>query len=195
MIEKSLNDYLIKMISEQTIVNIIDNSGAIEGRGIKLLIPKSSYGHRSAGVGDVIILSVTKTIPGSKIKKGDIMKALIVRTKKDSNRLKPIKRGFKYLINTYKDPLTPQSGVDRPLGSKDLSGGDLTYLEISVPGKTTNKTGYSLSYVDNSVVLVKTQGTGSSSDLTPIGSRVRGPLCDSLKINVRNGCKKLIAIS
>jgi|AntRauMFilla1563_2_1112583.scaffolds.fasta_scaffold00595_2 large subunit ribosomal protein L14 len=205
MIEKSLNDYLIKMISEQTIVNIIDNSGAIEGRCIKLLIPKSSYGHRSAGVGDVIILSVTKTIPGSKIKKGDIMKALIVRTKKDSNRLKPIKRGFKYLINTYKDPLTPQSplrghslrqsGVDRPLGSKDLSGGDLTYLEISVPGKTTNKTGYSLSYVDNSVVLVKTQGTGSSSDLTPIGSRVRGPLCDSLKINVRNGCKKLIAIS
>lgn len=181
MIEKSLNDYLIKMISVQTIVNIIDNSGAIEGRCIKILIPKSSYGHRSAGVGDVIILSVTKTIPGSKIKKGDIMKALIVRTKKDSNRLKPIKRGFKYLINT----------------SKNLSGDDLAHLglAISVPGKTTNKTGYSLSYGDNSVVLVKTQGTGSASDLTPIGSRVRGPLCDSLKINVRNGCKKLIAIS
>lgn len=183
MIEKSLNDYLIKMISEQTIINIIDNSGAIEGRCIKILIPKSSYGHRSAGVGDVIILSVTKTIPGSKIKKGDIMKALIVRTKKDSNRLKPIKKGFKYLINT-------SFGA-----AKGLSDGDLTNLEISVPGKTTNKTGYSLSYGDNSVVLVKTQGAGSSSDLTPIGSRVRGPLCDSLKINVRNGCKKLIAIS
>lgn len=184
MIEKSLNDYLIKMISEQTIVNIIDNSGAIEGRCIKIIIPKSSYGHRSAGVGDVIILSVTKTIPGSKIKKGDIMKALIVRTKKDSNKLKPIKRGFKYLIN-----------------NRDIqhvaSNNNLTDIEIFVPGKKTNKTGYSLSFGDNSVVLVKTQGAGKnlSSDLTPIGSRVRGPLCDSLKINVRNGCKKLIAIS
>ena len=174
MIEKYLNDYLTKMISEQTIINIIDNSGAIEGRCIKILIPKSSRGHRSAGVGDVIILSVTKTIPGSKIKKGDILKALIVRTKKDSNRLKPVKKGHKYLI-------TENSSEDK--------------AKIWVPGKKTNKTGYSLSFGDNSVVLVKAGGKNVASDLTPIGSRIRGPLCDSLKINVRNGCKKLIAIS
>lgn len=71
-----------KMISESTKVNIIDNSGAIQGKCIKILTPKSFYGRRIGKVGDTIVLTITKTISGSKIKTGDIMKALIVRTKK-----------------------------------------------------------------------------------------------------------------
>ena len=151
------------MISESTIVNIIDNSGAIQGRCIKILLPKSHQGRRIAGVGDVLILSVTKIIPGSKIKKGDIMKALIVRTKKGSKSIKPMR-------------IRPNSD----------------YNNI-VQGKRTNYMGYSLSYSDNSVVLVKTGAKNKNVwDLTPIGSRIRGPVCDTLKIN--RSCSKIISI-
>lgn len=148
------------MISESTIVNIIDNSGAIQGRCIKILLPKSHQGRRIGGVGDVLILSVTKTIPGSKIKKGDIMKALIVRTKKGSKSIRPIK-------------VKPNNMV--------------------VQGKKSNYMGYSLNYSDNSVVLVKTGAKNKNIwDLTPIGSRIRGPVCDTLKIN--RSCSKIISI-
>lgn len=63
------------MINLLSKVNIIDNSGGLIGRTIKL---KTSF----AGIGDIILISVLKITKGN-IKKGDVFKAMIVRTTKD----------------------------------------------------------------------------------------------------------------
>ena len=71
------------MIQMQTILNVADNSGAKKVACIKVLGgSKRSY----AGVGDVIVVSVKEAIPNSKVKKGDVMKAVIVRTVKEVRR-------------------------------------------------------------------------------------------------------------
>lgn len=139
------------MIEESTKVNIVDNSGAIEGKCIKIILPKSFYGRRTGKVGDIIVLSVTKTIAGSKIKKGDIMKGLIVRTKKGSNKLRPIKKSVKLE--------TDHRGVEttsRPWGSVANGPSQVQTKAYIVTGKRSNNNGYTLTYSDNSVVLIKT---------------------------------------
>lgn len=74
------------MIQNGTFLNVIDNSGAKEVYCIKIL---SGYRKRYATVGDVIVVSVKslrlKRRAVSKLKKGDVMKALIVRTKSPLN--------------------------------------------------------------------------------------------------------------
>lgn len=65
------------MISLLTTVKIIDNSGGVIGRCIKILAP---HNRKYAQVGDLIIISILKAIPSSKIRKGDIYKATVVRT-------------------------------------------------------------------------------------------------------------------
>jgi large subunit ribosomal protein L14 len=65
-------------------VKIIDNSGCLLGRCIKILKP----GKALATIGDIIIISVLKTSSGSSIVKGDIHKALIVRTTYNNNSVK-----------------------------------------------------------------------------------------------------------
>lgn len=71
------------MIQPQTRLKVADNTGAKEIMCIRVL--GGSY-RRSGNIGDVIIASVKKAIPGGMVKKGDVVKAVIVRTKK------PIKR-------------------------------------------------------------------------------------------------------
>jgi large subunit ribosomal protein L14 len=65
------------MISLETKVNIIDNSGGLIGRCFKILKP---HNRKYAKTGDLIIISILKSIPSSKIKKGDIFKAIVVKT-------------------------------------------------------------------------------------------------------------------
>jgi large subunit ribosomal protein L14 len=72
------------MIGLLSKVVIIDNSGALLGRCIKVLKPGKSL----ASIGDIIIVSVIKTGSASLIKKGDIHKAVIVRTTKPINNIK-----------------------------------------------------------------------------------------------------------
>jgi len=74
------------MIGLLTKVKIIDNSGGLIGRCIKILRPVGTK--RLGKIGDIIIVSVIKTSSGSIIKKGDIHKALIVRTTKNFNNIK-----------------------------------------------------------------------------------------------------------
>lgn len=62
----------------QTSLVIADNSGAKSGKCIKIL---GGSHHMVTGIGDIIVLSVTSAIPGSKIKKGQVVKGVIVRTK------------------------------------------------------------------------------------------------------------------
>ncbi|MCX5840135.1 MAG: 50S ribosomal protein L14 [Deltaproteobacteria bacterium] len=71
------------MIQMQTVLNVADNSGAKKVACIKVL---GGSKRRFAGVGDVIVVSVKEAIPNSKVKKGDVMKAVIVRTAKETRR-------------------------------------------------------------------------------------------------------------
>ena len=74
------------MIGLLSKVVIIDNSGGLIGRCIKVL--KNGVNHPLGNIGDIIIVSVIKTSSGSLIQKGDIHKALIVRTAKINNNVK-----------------------------------------------------------------------------------------------------------
>jgi large subunit ribosomal protein L14 len=67
----------------QTVLTSADNSGAKKLMCIKVL---GGSGRRYAGVGDVIVVSVREAIPNSKVKKGDVMRAVVVRTAKEIPR-------------------------------------------------------------------------------------------------------------
>lgn len=66
------------MIQMQSILEVADNSGAKKVMCIKVL---GGSHHMVAKLGDVIVVSVKEAIPGGKVKKGDIYKGVIVRTK------------------------------------------------------------------------------------------------------------------
>lgn len=65
------------MIQMQTKLDVADNSGAKEVKCIKVL---GGSKRMSAGLGDIIVVAVQQALPGGKIKKGDVKKAVIVRT-------------------------------------------------------------------------------------------------------------------
>lgn len=71
------------MIQEETNLIVADNSGAKRVRCIRVL---GGSDRRYAGVGDLIVVSVKSAIPGGTVKKGDVSKAVIVRTKKETRR-------------------------------------------------------------------------------------------------------------
>ncbi len=71
------------MIQMQTRLDSADNTGAKELQCIKVL---GGTHRRSAGLGDIIVCSVKSVIPGSAVKKGSVVKAVIVRTKAPTRR-------------------------------------------------------------------------------------------------------------
>ena len=71
------------MIQPQTRLKVVDNSGAKEIMCFRVL--GGSF-RRTAGIGDVIVASVKSATPGGAVKKGDVVKAVIVRTKKQYRR-------------------------------------------------------------------------------------------------------------
>jgi large subunit ribosomal protein L14 len=71
------------MIQMQTVLNVADNSGAKKVACIKVL---GGSKRRYASVGDIIVVSIKEAIPNSKVKKGDVMKAVVVRTAKEVRR-------------------------------------------------------------------------------------------------------------
>ena len=71
------------MIQMQTRLDVADNSGARSVMCIKVL---GGSRRRYASIGDIIVVSVKDASPNSKVKKGDVMKAVIVRTAKEVNR-------------------------------------------------------------------------------------------------------------
>ena len=71
------------MIQMQTVLNVADNSGAKKVACIKVL---GGSRRRYASLGDVIVISVKEALPNSKVKKGDVMKAVVVRTVKEVRR-------------------------------------------------------------------------------------------------------------
>ncbi len=71
------------MIQEYTRLNVADNTGAKKVMCIRIL---GGSKRRYASVGDVIVVTVKSAIPGGSVKKGDISKAVVVRTKKEVGR-------------------------------------------------------------------------------------------------------------
>ena len=71
------------MIQQETIVRIADNSGARRALCIRVL---GGSRRRYAGLGDVIVVTVKDAIPGGTVKKGDVVRAVVVRTAKESRR-------------------------------------------------------------------------------------------------------------
>ena len=68
------------MIQMTSVLDVADNSGAKKVYCIKVL---GGSRRRYAGIGDIIIVSIREAIPGAKVKKGEVARAVIVRTKRE----------------------------------------------------------------------------------------------------------------
>lgn len=94
------------MIQEQTYLDVADNTGAKKVMCIRVL---GSSMRRYASIGDVIVVSVKETIPTSKVKKGTVQKAVIVRTRRAFRRKDGSSLIFSenavVLLNKDKEPL------------------------------------------------------------------------------------------
>src|SRR5665647_791081 len=71
------------MIQQESRVRVADNTGAREVLVIKVL---GGSGRRYAYIGDIVVGTVKEAIPGSAVKKGEVIKAVVVRTKKERRR-------------------------------------------------------------------------------------------------------------
>jgi large subunit ribosomal protein L14 len=71
------------MIQQESRLKVADNTGAKEVLCIRVL---GGSGRRYAGIGDVIVCTVKDAIPGGGVKKGDVVKAVVVRTAKERRR-------------------------------------------------------------------------------------------------------------
>jgi large subunit ribosomal protein L14 len=72
------------VIQQESRVRVADNTGAKEVLCIRVL---GGSGRRYAGVGDIIVGAVKDALPGAGVKKGDVVKAVVVRTAKEKRRL------------------------------------------------------------------------------------------------------------
>ncbi len=71
------------MIQQQSLMKVADNTGAKELMCIRAL---GGSGRRYAGIGDIVVCAVKKAAPGGMVKKGDVVKAVVVRTAKEIRR-------------------------------------------------------------------------------------------------------------
>src|SRR5436305_249224 len=92
------------MIQMQTNLDVADNSGARRVMCIKVL---GGSKRRYASVGDIIVVSIKEAIPRGRVKKGDVMKAVVVRNPKDG---KPTRVGFRILEDGRKVRFAKRSG-------------------------------------------------------------------------------------
>ena len=111
------------MIQSETNLEIADNSGARRVQCIKVL---GGSKRKYASVGDIIVVSIKEAIPRGRVKKGDVMKAVVVRTAKDIHRKDGTTIRFDsnaaVLINTAGEPIGTRifGPVTRELRSKSF---------------------------------------------------------------------------
>jgi large subunit ribosomal protein L14 len=97
------------MIQMQTNLDVADNSGARRVMCIKVL---GGAGRRYASVGDVIVVSVKEAIPRGRVKKGDVLRAIVVRTSQG------IKRKDGSLIRFDKNAAVIVNKQSEPIGTR-----------------------------------------------------------------------------
>jgi large subunit ribosomal protein L14 len=111
------------MIQMQTNLEVADNSGARRVQCIKVL---GGSKRKVAGVGDVIVVSVKEAIPRGKVKKGEVLRAVVVRTAKEIRRADGsairFDRNAAVLINAQNEPIGTRvfGPVTRELRSKQF---------------------------------------------------------------------------
>lgn len=111
------------MIQQESILEVADNSGARKVMCIKVL---GGSKRRYASVGDVIVVSIKEAIPNAKVKKGDVHKAVVVRTAKEIARSDGSYIKFDtnsaVLVNNQKEPIGNRifGPVARELRAKDF---------------------------------------------------------------------------
>ena len=71
------------MIQQESRLRVADNSGA---RELLVIRPLGGSVRRFAGIGDVVVATVKEAVPGGNVKEGDVVKAVIVRAKKETRR-------------------------------------------------------------------------------------------------------------
>lgn len=71
------------MIQEETLLNVADNSGAKTAKCIRVL---GGTGRRYAHVGDIVVLAVKTALPDGNVKKGTVVRGVVVRTRKEQRR-------------------------------------------------------------------------------------------------------------
>ena len=97
------------MIQMQTNLDVADNSGARRVQCIKVL---GGAKRRYAGVGDIIVVSVKEATPKGRVKKGDVRKAVVVRTARD------IKRRDGSVIRFDRNAAVLLNKQDEPIGTR-----------------------------------------------------------------------------
>jgi large subunit ribosomal protein L14 len=115
----------------QSSLVVTDNSGAKTVRCIKVL---GGSDHMTTGLGDVIVVSVTSAIPSGKVKKGDVVKAVIVRTKKEVQRTdgSTIKFDDNAVVLVNKDGSLVGTRVLGPV-ARELRNGEFTKILSLAP--------------------------------------------------------------
>ena len=97
------------MIQTESVLNVADNSGAKKLLCIRVL---GGTRRRYARVGDVIVVTVKEAIPNAKVKKGEVMRAVIVRTAKE------IRRSDDSMVKFDDNSAVVLSGTGEPLGTR-----------------------------------------------------------------------------
>ncbi len=97
------------MIQMQTNLEVADNSGARRVQCIKVL---GGSGRRVAGIGDVVVVSIKEAIPRGRVKKGDVHRAVIVRTASE------IKRPDGSVIRFDKNAAVLINSANEPIGTR-----------------------------------------------------------------------------
>ena len=111
------------MIQLLTVLDVADNSGARKIQCIKVL---GGSKRKYATVGDIIVVSVKETIPGSNVKKGSVARAVVVRTKKEIRRADGsyirFDRNSAVIINPQNEPIGSRvfGPIARELRDKDF---------------------------------------------------------------------------
>ncbi|MEZ0329659.1 MAG: 50S ribosomal protein L14 [Dissulfuribacterales bacterium] len=94
------------MIQQETVLNVADNSGAKIVSCIRVL---GGTRRRYAYIGDMIVVAIKEALPNSKVKKGDVAKAVVVRTKKEVARpdgsLIRFDDNAAVIVNQYGEPV------------------------------------------------------------------------------------------
>jgi len=97
------------MIQMQTRLRVADNTGAKDVQCIKVL---GGSGRRYASIGDIVVGSVKKAIPGSPVKTGEVVKGVIVRTKK------PVRRTDGSYVRFDSNAIVLLDGNNEPRGTR-----------------------------------------------------------------------------
>ena len=118
------------MIQMETLLNVADNSGAKTAKCIKVL---GGSKRMSSNVGDVIVLAVQSIIPSAKVKKGEVVRGVIVRTKKEITRPDGSTSRFddNAVVLISKDGMPIGTRVSGPIARELRAGNFLKILSLA----------------------------------------------------------------